>query len=648
MISKNPLADFHIECQKNLKTALQKEISTSEIKTLSLEIPPTPDFGQLASSLCFELARQRGEPPLSLAERIVEAMEQKAFSLIDRVVTAGGGYINFHINFPKFSALTVNSIQHLDERYGFIKTDDRLNLIVEHTSVNPLHPIHIGQARNPMLGDAIVRILSSRGHQVSRHYYIDDVGRQTAVVAYGYQKLGQPEPDGKPDTFIGKIYTITNCLVEITRLKKELKHTQTSMSEDRQKIRRELDEWVQVASELEETFPSLFDRLLERIKEDEDPESTIAQLNQAYEAGDSEAKQLIRRVSELCLQGFRETLDRAGVYYDSWDWESRLVWSSRVQKVLEGLKNTPYVSSSHGVLKFNAEKIAEDLDLKKKLGLNQSHEIPSLTLVRADGTTLYPTRDLAYTLWKFQRAEKVINVIGMEQKLPQLQLRLALYALGHKSYAENLVHFAYNLVKLPNYKMSGRRGRYVTFDEAIDEAVKRAYQEVSKRSPNLPEKEKQRIADFVGKGAVRYALVEVAPSKPVVFTWDRVLNFETNSAPYLQYSHARACSILRKAGREPENPPYNLLNDNLEQEITMMLASFPNVFIEAAELLKPHLIPDFANALADKFNTFYNSLPVIQAETRELSDARLTLVEAVTIVLRNSLNLIGIVAPESM
>jgi arginyl-tRNA synthetase len=127
-----------------------------------------------------------------------------------------------------------------------------------------------------------------------------------------------------------------------------------------------------------------------------------------------------------------------------------------------------------------------------------------------------------------------------------------------------------------------------------------------------------------------------------------VLNFEKNSAPYIQYSHARACSILRKAARKPEKPAYNLLKEKLEREIVLVLASFPDIFVEAADLLKPNLIADFANALADKFNTFYNALPVIKAEPQELSDARLALVDAVRIVLRNALNLIGIVAPERM
>ncbi len=649
MASENPLAVFRLECETSLEDALKKLFAKMQIVSLTLEMPPTPEFGQLASSLCFELAKQVGEKPLVMAKRLVEAIDKSKFSLVERVVAAGGGYINFYADFAKFSALTIDSVRLFDTEYGFVKTGKPLNLIVEHTSVNPIHPIHIGQARNPILGDVIARLLKSSGHNVYRHYYIDDVGRQTAVIAYGYEKLDKPKSEGKSDHFIGKIYTITSCLVEINRLKRTLERAKTgSDTEEIAKINRELDGWMSVAVELKDKYPELFDKLLERISKDENPENMVNKLNRAYEAGDERVSQLIRELSELCLQGFKETLSRAEVFYDSWDWESELVWSSRVQGILEKMKKTPYVFALGGVLEFDAEKVVLNFGLKKELGLRDNYEVPSLTLVRADGTTLYPTRDIAYALWKFEKAEKIINVIGMEQKLAQLQLKIALHALGYSNCAENLIHFAYNLVTLPGYKMSSRRGHYITFDEVIDEAVKRAYEEVSKRSPQLSEEEKRKIANFVGMGAVRYALVEVDPSKPVVFTWDRVLNFEKNSAPYIQYSHARACSILRKAERKPEKPAYNLLKENLEREIIMALASFPEIFAEAAELLKPNQIADFANALADKFNTFYNGLPVIRAEPKELSDARLALVDAVRIVLRNALDLMGIVAPEKM
>ena len=648
MISENPLAELKKECEILLKEALKKlQIEKSLIKQFTFEKPPVWDFGQLATSICFELTKQTAEKPLTLAQRLVQAMEK--FSIVKEATAAGAGYINFHANFEQFSALTIESVRQLDADYGLVKAEKPLKVIVEHTSVNPLHPIHIGQARNPILGDAVARMLSARGHTVFRHYYVDDVGRQTAVIAYGYEKLGKPKPTEKPDHFIGKIYTITSCLVEINRLKRELEMAKmVSAEEEILKINRELDDWMSIAFELKQKHPELFETLLQKIGEDLDPEKRINELNKAYEAGEEKAKKLIREVSQFCLEGFKETLSRAGVFYDSWDWESDLVWSGLVAEVLQKLKQTPYVSVLGGVLEFEAEKVVGDFDLREKLGLRKDYAVPSLTLVRADGTTLYTTRDIAYTVWKFGKAEKCINVIGMEQSLAQLQLKIALYALGYGRHAENLTHFAYNLVTLPGYKMSSRRGRYITLDEVLDEAVKRAYEEVYKRSPQLPEHEKQKVAEIVGIGAVRYALVEVDPAKPVEFNWDRVLNFEKNSAPYIQYSHARACSILLKAARKPEKPAYNLLKEKLEQELVFALAEFPNTFIEATETLKPNLIAEYANALADKFNTFYNAFSVIKAEPPELSDARLALVDAIRIVLKNALNLIGITAPERM
>lgn len=648
MISENPFAEFRKECETTLAYALKKALSEVRVETFSFNKPPNSEFGQLASSLCFELAKKLNQKPSDLTAHLVRAVSKQKFSLLEKV-TAAGGYVNFHVNFPKFSSLTLQSIRHLGSAYGFVKTEKPMRIIVEHTSVNPLHPIHIGQARNPMIGDALARILKYRGHTVFCHYYIDDVGRQSSVVAYGYAKLGKPQPDEKADHFVGKIYTITSCLVELNRLRRELELAKAvSPSDEVARINKQIDEWMSIAAELEEKFPTLFNKLLAKIGKDENAEEEINRLNRAYENGDPEAKNLVRAVSELCLQGFRETQERVEIRYDSWDWESDFVWNGKVSEVLQKLKTSPFVYTKGKVLEFDSEKVASVLNLKAKLGLREDYEVPPLTLMRADGTTLYTTRDIAYTMWKFDRAERVINVIGMEQSLAQLQLKLALYALGYGKCADNFVHFAYNLVTLPGYKMSSRRGRYITFDEVLDEAVERAYEEVSKRSPQLTEKEKREIANFVGIGAVRYALVDVDASKPVVFTWDRVLNFETNSAPYVQYTHARACSILRKAAREPENADFALLKETLERELVLSLAIFPDTFIEAAEYLKPNLIADFANALADKFNTFYNALPVIKAEPQELGDARLALTDAIRIVLYNALNLIGVVAPEKM
>ena len=183
MIAQNPYELFRAECQTALAAALAKSLPDIKQPTIVLKKTPNIDYGQLATSLCFELAKQLKQKPTDLAKQLSDAVDKSGFDLIEKVEPAGAGYINFYVDFAKFSALIFTSIKELDKSYGFVKTDQPQKIIVEHTSVNPLHPIHIGQARNPTIGDTIARILQLRGHNVSRHYYIDDVGRKSSVVA---------------------------------------------------------------------------------------------------------------------------------------------------------------------------------------------------------------------------------------------------------------------------------------------------------------------------------------------------------------------------------------------------------------------------------------------------------------------------------
>jgi len=651
-ISANPFGEFRSQCGTLLRSAMRQTFQEVTVPLIILDIPPNPEYGELTSSICFEIAKQLRMNPLDVAKKIVEETgAPKAYSnLIEIVKAEKPGYVNFYANWAELSSVTLRSARALDTEYGYVKTEKPEKVIVEHTSANPNHPIHIGPARNAVLGDSLARILNAHGHTVFRHFYVDDVGRQSAIIAYGYKLLGRPKSEVKPDHFIGSIYAVTSCLLEIYRLKQTIDGLQSDVqrTEEVRKVQKDMDDWIAVAADLKERFPHVFNRLLEKVSKAKSPGLEVNLLLQEYEAGKEEAKQLIREFVELCLKGFEQTLARAGIVIDSWDWESSFVWSNDVASYLNALKRTPYVYEEGGVLEFDAETVAKTFGLKEVFGVKEAHEIPSLTLGRSDGTTLYTTRDIAYNIWKFERAERVINTIGMEQTLSQLQLKLALCALGYIEEAKRLVHFSYNLVSIPGYRMSSRRGRYVTFDEVMDEAVQRAYDEVSKRSPRLSEDSKRRISETVGVGAVKYVLVETDPMKPVVFTWDKVLDFERNSGPYIQYSHARACSILRKAGKEAERADFALLKEPLERDLILMVSRFPEIFIDAAENLRPHAISDFANALADKFNTFYAAVPVIKAETHELREARLMLVDAVRIALRNALNLVGIEAPQRM
>jgi arginyl-tRNA synthetase len=355
----------------------------------------------------------------------------------------------------------------------------------------------------------------------------------------------------------------------------------------------------------------------------------------------------IREIVGYCLHGFETSLGELGIGFESFDFESDLVWRRAAEEVLEELTATPYVFKDDGALILDCDKVAVDMGLKERWGLHLEHEIPRLVLVRKDGTTLYALRDMAYSIWKFGLVDRVINVIGSEQRLPQLQLRIALAAMGRLPMGDKQLHYTYELVYLPGVKMSGRLGRYVTMLDVVQRAEKLAYEAVDLRSPHLTKEEKEEIARMVGHGAIKYTLLGVDPLKTVTFDWEKALNFETNSAPFIQYSHARACNILKRAEERPE-PEYGGLIHTKERELLIALAGFPEVFEGAATELKPGDITAYVNNLADKFNSFYASVPVLKADSPGLLGARLALVDAVRIVLGNALSLLGIRAPERM
>ncbi len=645
----NPFAAFRTECARLTRDSLLGEGVEVQEGELRLTVPQERGNGNLSFST-FAVAKKTGRDPRELAKGIAARGEAAKRKLVSKVECAGGGYVNYFIDFAAFSKIVIGAVSTHGAAYGRSGSKGR-KVIVEHTSVNPIHPIHIGGARNAVIGDCLARLLSASGDEVRRHFYIDDVGLQVAQASYGFGKVSERRAGLKGDHFIGRIYAGTSCAMNIKRLKGEIDalRREGKDGEARERIT-ELDDWVAAAEDLREKDSRLFDEITAAVLSSQDPSADVNNLLKRYEGKDREAVRLIRGLSDMALGGFRETLGRVGIGFDSWDWESEIAsWSGAAEKVVSELAETDFVRVEDGTYTLDAELTAKRYGLKEKYAIR--NETPPLTLKRSDGTTLYTTRDIAYTLWKFQRADDVINVISIEQKLPQLQLKIALYALGKGELAERLVHFSYELVHLPGYRMSGRRGRFIAFDDVLDEAAERAYSEVSKKSPHLAEEERRRISEFVGVGAVRYALISVASNKPITFTWERVLNFEQNSAPFIQYAHARASNILVKAGRVSgpgQESDYSSLATTQEQDLITMLGAFPETVAEASRTLRPEMLAEYANGLAAKFNLFYDNVPVLKSKEGGVREARLRLVEAFKVVLSNALALLGIEAPSRM
>ncbi|GAH27004.1 unnamed protein product, partial [marine sediment metagenome] len=275
-------------------------------------------------------------------------------------------------------------------------------------------------------------------------------------------------------------------------------------------------------------------------------------------------------------------------------------------------------------------------------------KLPPLMIQKSDKATLYPTRDLAtikYRRKKF-RPYKIIYEVGADQSLYFKQMFLAAELLGWGK-REDYFHIAHGLILLPTGRMRTRKGKIVLLENVLNGAIKRA-REIIEKNPDLTEREKDEIARTVGIGAVKYNDLSQHYSKNIVFDWNKMLNLQGNSAPYLQYTNARAQSILRKTKEKIEGFDEKILKEKEELQLSKFLYYFPEIIEKAAKNYSPNLICNYLFELAQKFNIFYERLPVLKAKNENLRKTRLALVKVTSQVLKNGLNLLGISAPERM
>ncbi len=611
---ENPWSTFRSDVLESLKNTFEELDWPKEGLADSLEEPPDPSFGDLATTICFELPEKLKDSPQNLAQKLSESIEP--VGMIEKIEPEGG-YVNFFVDMTELTPSTINKIEDSMEDYGRFEADGD-KIVVEHTSVNPTKPLHVGHGRNAIIGDTMGRILEACGHEVEVQNYIDDLGLQVAQTFVAYQDE-ENQPEEKHDHFLGKLYV-------------------------------EYHEKMESDPALEEKAREMLSRLEEG----------------------GELAQEARDMALRCVESNLETTDRLNIDYDLLVWESDISRTGMLEETLSRLKETPYLVDGEGKHEGAQVLRLEDFGLEDKV------------MIRSDGTAVYTARDLAYQLWKFgeidadlyfdlhserpsgvktyttvpdgepngefSSADQVINVIGVEQRYPQKVVFSALKALGLEEEYENSHHMAYEHVRLPSKKFRGREGTWIGYsvDRVLDEAVSRAKEEVEKRNPDASDNFLNEAAEAVGVGAFRYSLVSTSPEKEVVFKWEEALNFERNSGPAIQYSHARASSILRKADEEPEDLGLSWFEVDEAEKLIKKLAKFPETVKDAGENRQPHMVASYASELALLFNKFYEKAPVLHAETEELKSARLRLVKCVKRVLANSLILLGIEAPERM
>ncbi len=637
------VADPYKDLLKIIAESISQEFSRSLGTSLPpnlimriIEEPPLRKFGDLGIPVP-RLSKELGLGFQEVATAIESSL--KRVEIISKVARVGP-YVDAFVSMGKYASKVLESLKELGENYGVSRVKEPQKIVVEYVSANPVHPLHIGSGRNAAIGDFIYRILSMAGHNVERRYYVDDMGLQVAYLAYGYLKLGRPNPpEGmKPDKYYGLIYAATATIVDLLEAKKKVEALKEKGGQEYSDALRELDSLMGDLARIRERIPEEVDRLIEELSKDKDPKASIAALMRSYELGDEEA-QVMREVSEKVIEGIKETLTRLGINMDVWDWESDLVREGLVQKVLEEARKSPHFTIHRGVPALDFKELLKDKDLRRRLRIPEGLEVPPLILVRSDGTTLYTTRDIAYTLKKFREAQakKVYNVIAIEQTLPQAQLRLALYALGHKFEAENTIHYSYEMVNLVGASMAGRRGRYVTVDDLLDQMREKILDIMSERGSRSED-----VAEKMARSAFRYMMLSTSPNKTLVFDVNKALNIRQASGPYIQYTYARAKAVLVKAGGVPwDKLEFEGAEEGLRRELIWLLGKFPYVMEGVLESLRPEDLVAYMNKVADAFNTWYGAEPIAKEANEGLRALKLAITYGVTVVLANSMKALG-------
>jgi arginyl-tRNA synthetase len=576
------------EFRAEVETALTDALAALGLPTddLGVERPPEDVDATLASSVAYRVAGDLGAPPPEAAERIAAELSTTDADYLDGVTTLGP-YLNFTVT-DRYFADTLAGAS--DDEWGRLpSTGERV--VVEHTSANPTGPVHVGRARNPIIGDALARLLDYAGNDVTRQYYVNDVGRQVAVFTWAYEAFdgaGLPEPErDKPDYDLVRYY----------RAGSEL---------------------------LEEGDP----------EEAEAAEAAVAEIIRGLEAGDEATAERVSEVVDTVLGGMRETLGRLPAAFDEFVKESRFLRDGSTDAVVDRLKRLDEAV-------YDEE--AWQLDLSGH-GVDKE-----LVFLRSDGTSLYPTRDLAYHEWKLEEFDRAVTVLGEDHRLQADQLRTTLGLLGTDT--SGLDQVFYSWVNLPGGGMSTREGTGVDLDDLLDEAVARAREEVERRRADqereIGDAEVDTIARQIGIGAVRYDVVSKQPTKGITFEWDRALDFEAQSAPYVQYVHARTLGIEERADGVPDDPDPSCLTGPTERALLHEVARLPAVVERAAADRSPHVVATYTRDLAEAFNAFYRECPVLDAPG-DRRGARLALVRAARHAVANALDVLGVDAPRAM
>ncbi|QYN50438.1 MULTISPECIES: arginine--tRNA ligase [Apibacter] len=586
----------------NLKSYI-KEQSIQAIENLfqqkveDVEIQITKDeFEGDYTLVVFPFVKLVKQKPEEIANKIGSYLTAKEEFVAFNVVK---GFLNLSLNPTVFTKLLKEKYSVKDFKLTKKHTE---KIMVEYSSPNTNKPIHLGHIRNNLLGFSISNILKAAGNEVLRGQIINDRGIHICKSMLAWKKYGNgetPQTTGiKGDHLVGKYYVIFD-----QKYKEEIQSLISSGMD---------------ADEAKKKAPILLE---------------AQEMLKKWEDGDAEIKALWKEMNSWVYSGFEKTYQRLGVSFDLVQYESDTYLLGK-DVIEEGLKK--------GIL-FKKEDGSVWADLTEE-GLDQK------LLLRGDGTSVYITQDLGTAVERFTRyhLNELIYTVGNEQDYHFQVLFLILKKLGYQ-WADKLYHLSYGMVDLPSGKMKSREGTVVDADELMEEMHQEAVKKTSElgKLEGYTESEKEQVNELIGLGALKYFILKVDPKKRILFDPNESIEFNGNTGPFIQYTYARTCSVLRKAAKQTLEIKDKELN-KAEQKLIILLSSYEELIEKSAADLNPALIANYIYDVSKEYNSFYQSNRILDAENESEQQLRLAITQWTGNVIRHGLSLLGIGAPERM
>ena len=582
-----------------------KELYGADVAEAQVQLQKTKkEFKGHLTLVVFPFLRMSKKSPEQTAQELGEYLVKNEPAVAEFNVIKG--FLNLTVASGCWIDL-LNEINAASE-YGFTKATENSPLVmIEYSSPNTNKPLHLGHVRNNLLGYSLSKIMEANGNKVVKTNIVNDRGIHICKSMLAWQKWGNgitPEKAGKKgDHLIGDFYVLFS-----NKLKEE-----TSALEAQGMTKEEAEAASPLMREAREML-------------------------RKWEAGDPEIRSLWKMMNDWVYAGFDETYKMMGVNFDKIYYESETYLEGK-SKVLEGLEKGIFYRREDGSVWANLT--AEGLDEK--------------LLLRADGTSVYMTQDIGTAKLRFDDypINKMIYVVGNEQNYHFQVLSILLDKLGFE-FGKGLVHFSYGMVELPEGKMKSREGTVVDADDLMEEMINTAReisQDLGKLDGLTPE-EAEDIARMVGLGSLKYFILKVDPRKNMTFNPKESIDFNGNTGPFIQYTHARICSVLRKAAEQgivlPAALPTNFELSEKEEGLIQMLANFKAVVKEAGETYSPALIANYTYDLVKEYNQFYHDFSILHEADEQLKVFRLVLSANVAKIVKEGMGLLGIEVPERM